>query len=441
MLLWYSLFLLAPDLVQVEGCDSGWTQNRATGSCYKILYPDIMTWDVAKSRCAGLGAELVSIRSNQENEFVKGLVMPLVQSNQVNGFWIGGQKSGSGWKWTDGSQVKNFYWLSSQPNNLGGNQNCLEMWWRNGKLGWADQMCGIAPWTAICKKPASANCRCGLAKRQSGGRIVGGQTTEVNEYPWMVMIYGNKKYPNSCGGSLISDQWILTAAHCVDGDDESVVLSRKIILGEHDIFDDTETNKLSIGIERVVLHPKYKKIECGAASFDFALLKLKTPINFDAYPNIRPICLPDSYSLYDGYNAIATGWGWRYNEEISYERGSPQLQEVELKVLSNTECKASGYKERCYKDKTIWPIRDEMICAGDGYKDACKGDSGGPLITSKFGNGVSPGQNYEIIGVTSFGRTGSCNPSPGFPGVYARVTKALEWIITTIYGTKICPRF
>jgi len=419
MLLWYSLFLLAPDLVQVEGCDSGWTQNRATGSCYKILYPDIMTWDVAKSRCAGLGAELVSIRSNQENEFVKGLVMPLVQSNQVNGFWIGGQKSGSGWKWTDGSQVKNFYWLSSQPNNLGGNQNCLEMWWRNGKLGWADQMCGIAPWTAICKKPASANCRCGLAKRQSGGRIVGGETTEVNEYPWKIYVQIGK---GRCGGSLLSDQWMLTAAHCVQPVTKS---SLEVRLGEHRLSTSSESQLLKPGIEKIVLHPNYDN---KTKNYDLALLKLGAPVDFEAYPHIRPICLPEStYNNYAGYDAIAAGWG----RLGIYDTVSNVLRDVTVKVITNAECKATSYFDA--------EIFDSMLCAGvpNGGKDSCSGDSGGALMTSGAGNGVTPGQNYELIGVTSWGE--DCAKAE-YPGVYARVTKALNWIKTTISGSRMCSR-
>jgi len=425
MLLWYSLFLLAPDLVQVEGCDSGWTQNRATGSCYKILYPDIMTWDVAKSRCAGLGAELVSIRSNQENEFVEGLVMPLVESNKMRKFWMGGQKSGSGWKWTDGSEVTYFGWHRRQPNNYGGNQNCLMMSSRRYRgrkwyFGWDDQGCEIASWTAICKKPAPTNCRCGLAKRQSGGRIVGGETTEVNEYPWKIFVLIGRW---DCAGSLLSDQWMLTAAHCIDfGTPESSI---KVRLGEHNIRTSSESQLLKLGIEKIVYHPNF---DWETYNYDLALLKLEAPVNFNAYPHIRPICLPESTNNnYAGYDAIATGWGRLGLNDVF----SNVLRDVTVKVITNAECKATSYADE--------KIFDSMLCAGvpNGGKDSCSGDSGGALMTSGAGNGVTPGQNYELIGVTSWGE--DCAKAE-YPGVYARVTKALNWIKTTISGSRMCSR-
>jgi len=104
-----------------------------------------------------------------------------------------------------------------------------------------------------------------------------------------------------------------------------------------------------------------------------------------------------------------------------------------VKVLKNSECKNDyGYSSN--------DITDQMLCANveGGGKDSCQNDSGGPLVTAGTGDGVTPGGNYELIGVVSWG-TGCALAN--YPGVYARVTKQLEWIYdTTHQGWSTCPR-
>ena len=147
---------------------------------------------------------------------------------------------------------------------------------------------------------------------------------------------------------------------------------------------------------------------------------------------------------YDNFIATVTGWG-------TISSGGPvsnKLLEVDVNVISNTECKNDYYYD---PDE----ITEQMLCANvdGGGKDACQGDSGiwitpllqlvfackgGPLVTSGSGNGMTPGQNYEQIGVVSWGI--GC-ASGDFPGVYARVSKQLDWIKeTTSAGWSTCPR-
>ena len=269
--------------------------------------------------------------------------------------------------------------------------------------------------------PTSVDCKCGLAKRAI--RIVGGSTTEVNEYPWQIGLSYKTNSRVFCGGTLISDQWILTAAHCTRGDAASKL---KVVLGEHDTNSNTETNStIYLGVAKIVEHPYYSAY---TYNYDFSLVKLKSKVDFVANPNIRPVCLPTSTSKdYAGEFAITTGWGAK-----SYGGSSSSiLREVRVKVMSNKDCKASSYSSNM--------IKDQMICAGvqGGGKDACQGDSGGPLISLESGAGATPTQHYSLIGVVSWGY--DC-ARPNYPGVYARTSTVLDWIESNISGSGTCPR-
>ena len=178
------------------------------------------------------------------------------------------------------------------------------------------------------------------------------------------------------------------------------------MLGEHDISVSTESASVRSAITEFFIHPDYN---AGTSSYDFALLKMATPINFNEVPNIRPLCLPvDTSKDYAGATATVAGWG-----TLEFFGSSPEkLQEVNVTVLSNSECRSST----AYNAEDIL---DNMLCAGDiqaGGKDSCQGDSGGPLIVTE-GSGTVSGENYEIIGVVSFGI--GCGLAFA-PGVYAR---------------------
>ncbi|KAB0802529.1 hypothetical protein PPYR_04715 [Photinus pyralis] len=247
--------------------------------------------------------------------------------------------------------------------------------------------------------PASP-CTCSCGVRNDATRIVGGQTTAQNEFPWMCRLsYFNRFY---CGGMLINDRYVLTAAHCVKG---FMWFMIKVTFGEHDRCDDKKRPESRYVIRAIT----------GAFSFlhfdnDIALLRLndRVPIT-DA---ISPVCLPkDTDDLYVGRKGIAAGWG------TLQEEGKPSclLQEVEVPIISNEECRATNYSEKM--------ISDNMMCAGypaTGGKDSCQGDSGGPFIIER------PDKRYSLIGVVSWGN--GC-ARPGYPGVYTRVTRYLDWIL------------
>ena len=165
-----------------------------------------------------------------------------------------------------------------------------------------------------------------------------------------------------CGASLISDRWILTAAHCTRGERAGNI---QALLGEHDYSSNKETEMIRVGIAEIINHPDYHH---QTTDIDFSLLKMKKTIDFSKYSHIRPICLPtDASQDYTDFTATVSGWGTLSSGGSS----SKKLREVDVKVLSNSDCKNS------YSYPSSW-ITSQMLCANvdGGGKDACQGDSG-----------------------------------------------------------------
>ncbi|XP_042224071.1 trypsin alpha-3-like [Homarus americanus] len=238
----------------------------------------------------------------------------------------------------------------------------------------------------------NAGCKCG---QKGGSRIVGGITTGVNEWPWQAaLMFGDGQF---CGGSLINDRYVLTAAHCTEGLKADEIY---VHLAEHDLSNSEETHLVIRSVSKIINHQNYQP---GDEINDIALLKLSSPVTVGDI--VLPVCLPPLSPTYAGKTATVTGWGTTSSGGTSADT----LREVKLKVLSNGGCKKS-YGES---------IKKTMLCAGSAGKDSCQGDSGGPLV---FKDG---GGNYDQIGVVSWGF--GCGDS-GYPGVYTRVNKYLKWI-------------
>nr|CAD7259731.1 unnamed protein product [Timema shepardi] len=248
-------------------------------------------------------------------------------------------------------------------------------------------------------KPTSStsNRGCGVSSLQ-GTRIVGGQPADPMEWPWTVALLRNK-VDQYCGGVLITDRHVLTAAHCVS---QFAAKDIHVRLGEYDLSTPDEAPSKDFPIDEIRAHKRYSRTNYEN---DIAILKMKTPTTFNNY--IWPVCLPPAGRDFYNKTAVVTGWG-----TMSY--GGPSsvvLMEVEMPVWNQTYC-ATRFTQ---------PILNTFLCAGayEGGRDSCQGDSGGPLLY-RLDNG-----RWVTIGVVSWGiRCGE----PLRPGVYTRVNKYLNWI-------------
>ena len=175
----------------------------------------------------------------------------------------------------------------------------------------------------------AAECQCGVTKRSS--KIINGEEAEVNEYPWMVGMSMSGTINPLCGGALISDQYVLTAAHCCN---KKLPENIQIFLGDHNWAQNNETSSFRRTVVKIKLHPNYGKPK--HFNNDVCLLKLSSPISFPDHPNIRPICLPpDATNMYENYNATLAGWG----KVAGDGKISSFLQETEVKILKKRRCK------------------------------------------------------------------------------------------------------
>jgi len=250
--------------------------------------------------------------------------------------------------------------------------------------------------------PVTGNCQCGL-KGGVGTKIVGGTNAGRNEYPWQVGLVSTRGGRPFCGGTLISSDTVLTAAHC-----KTDVRSFNVVVGDHDVS--VADGEQRISPSQWISHPNYR-----GNDNDFAIIKLSSPVTIS--DTVLPACLPTSNKNYDGVVATVTGWG-----TLTSGGSQPNiLQEVDVNTMTNGQCHNTLYSAS--------DISNNMMCASGPGKDSCQGDSGGPLVTRD-------GNAYSLIGVVSWGY--GCAQSNA-PGVYARVTSQLGWINGHVSGTT-CPK-
>jgi secreted trypsin-like serine protease len=224
----------------------------------------------------------------------------------------------------------------------------------------------------------------------------------------------------SCGGTFLGDRWVLTAAHCVDSANASLL---KMNVGEYDLSDGAEN---AIDIANIYIHPLY---DDAAFNNDIALVELVSSVVADAV-QIADTELTTQYSVENSLATVA-GWGGRqgYAPDAGPTSDFPDiLHQVNLRLSTNAECKqALGESFEVPADNI--DITDAMICAAvpQGGKGSCQGDSGGPLI-------VNTGSGVQQVGIVSFGF--GCAEA-GFPGVFTRVSEFKDWINTLTNGVAI----
>ncbi|XP_063055710.1 trypsin-2-like [Engraulis encrasicolus] len=219
-------------------------------------------------------------------------------------------------------------------------------------------------------------------------KIVGGYECQPYSQPHQVSL--NSGY-HFCGGSLINENWVVSAAHCYKSRVE-------VRMGEHNIRK-TEGNEQFITSARVIRHPNYSSYNINN---DIMMIKLSKPATLNQY--VQPVALPSSCAS-AGTMCLVSGWG----NTMSSVSGD-KLQCLQIPILSERDC------DNSYPGM----ITDAMFCAGylEGGKDSCQGDSGGPVVC-----------NGELQGVVSWGY--GCAEA-GHPGVYAKVCLFNDWIEKTM---------
>ena len=260
-------------------------------------------------------------------------------------------------------------------------------------------------------------------------RIIGGAPTLPLEYPFLLSLhrYGS----HTCGATLLSSLFALTAAHCVTEDDgsdhgkTSASASLSVLIGESRLdFDPSNPSSECsglVGVEEVIRHPNYSTTTLAN---DFALLKFAKPRPEGCMRGV-PVLDDEPTVASPGTLAVVAGWGRTSPDSASTQVYPVQSYSVTVPVVSRANCSmAYGYN-----------MPGVMMCAGvmEGGKDSCQGDSGGPLFIPSASPFCEPS---TLIGVVSWGN--GC-AAPGFPGVYARVSAMRSWIVDHVGETSTRP--
>ncbi|XP_050433648.1 venom protease-like isoform X2 [Adelges cooleyi] len=252
---------------------------------------------------------------------------------------------------------------------------------------------------------------CQAKSADNGLTIVGGTAAKAAEFPHMVLLGFGEQFSSvewSCGGSLISDRYVLSAAHCSKRGAIDPV--KWALMGDHELGTsngdgDPQIREFIMRIE----HPDYKP---SSLYNDIGLYLLNASVNFNTY--ILPACLNTRMDV-TANQVTAIGWG-----RTDSAPTSSMLMKVSMPLVDQQECNQS-YADSSGKKLDFGISPESQICAGEDGKDTCQGDSGGPLQI------VDPKYKcmYSLIGVTSFGKL--CGESNA-PGVYTRVSHYVSWI-------------
>lgn len=252
------------------------------------------------------------------------------------------------------------------------------------------------PQMTVNSKNARGKCYCGVPNYNKQ-RIVGGNYLAVGVYPWQVAILYNGKTLNrqGCGGTLVSDRHVITAAHCTYGKRKSDLFVR---VGDTSFDTKKEvSNARTLGVKKIFNHPKYDE---STLQHDIAILVLSRRLPLRKFPNIKPACLPALKAKFSGPGFIS-GWGRDQSGGI----GNSWLHGAEVEIFRDGNC--GSMKNQ---------MTNDMICAGykEGGIDTCQGDSGGPLTVQ------DPANNgwMTLVGVVSWGH--GC-ADPDSLGIYSEV--------------------
>ncbi|XP_066088853.1 transmembrane protease serine 11B-like protein [Saccopteryx bilineata] len=242
------------------------------------------------------------------------------------------------------------------------------------------------------------NSRCGRRARMSAtyDRVKGGSNAQEGEWPWQASLKINGRH--YCGASLISERYLVTAAHCfrktLNPRNYTVSFGTKVTPPYMQHY-----------VQKIIIHENYIS---GEHHDDIAIVQLSDNVLFTN--DVHRVCLPEATQIFlPGEGVVVTGWG-----ALSYNGEFPvYLQKAPVKIIDTNICNS--------REAYDGMVKDTMLCAGymEGIIDACQGDSGGPLVYPNSRN------IWYLVGIVSWGvECGKINK----PGVYMRVTAYRKWI-------------